>query len=236
MVLPELWASGADGERLSEITAQAAEAVPGPRSAALAEAARKHAIWLVAGSVPEQVDDLIYNTTLVFDPSGAISTAHRKAHLYSPTGEDKIFARGDDVSVVETDHLGTIGVATSFDGDHPGYARAMRDRGARLVVMPAAYEVAAESWWNILHPANALANGQWWIIANQCGGEGEAALFGRSRIIAPDGTVVTEAPRHTDSSGPHLIVSDIDLQAGIEAADDESAPLWIDARPEIYPV
>jgi hypothetical protein len=46
-----------------------------------------------------------------------------------------------------------------------------------------------------LYPANALANGQWWLMANQCGGDGPNALLGRSRIIAPDGAVIAEAPR-----------------------------------------
>ncbi|HZX01695.1 carbon-nitrogen hydrolase family protein [Kribbella sp.] len=225
VVLPELWASGYDVARLGEIVAATAEPVPGPRSEALAQAAREHGLWLVAGSVPESADGRIYNTTLVFDPDGGLVGVHRKVHLYRPTAEDAVFAPGDTVTVLDTDRFGGVGLATCFDGDHPGYARALRDRGARLVVMPAAYETAAESWWDVLHPANALANGQWWITVNQCGGE----MFGRSRVIAPDGTTVAEAPR-----GPHLLTCDVDLEAGVHEADTHNSALWNDAQPELY--
>ncbi|HWU31755.1 MAG TPA: carbon-nitrogen hydrolase family protein [Marmoricola sp.] len=236
IVLPELWASGYDAPRLGEIVAATAEPVPGPRSEALAAAAREHKLWLVAGSVPEEADGQVYNTTLVFDPAGDLIGVHRKVHLYKPTAEDAVFGAGETVTVLDTERFGKVGLATCFDGDHPGYARALRDRGARLVIMPAAYEAGAESWWDILHPANALANGQWWITVNQAGGDGDAAMFGRSRVIAPNGTVAGEAPRHTDAPGPHLVTVDVDLQAGIDAADDEVGALWTDARPDLYRV
>lgn len=234
VVLPELWASGYDAARLGEIVAATAEPVPGPRSEALARAAAEHGLWLVAGSVPESADGRVYNSTLMFDPAGELVGVHRKVHLYRPTAEDAVFAPGDTVTVLGTERFGTVGFATCFDGDHPGYARALRDRGARLVVMPAAYETAAERWWDVLHPANALANGQWWITVNQSGGDGGAAMFGRSRVIAPDGTTVAEAPRHGSTPGPHLITCDVDLEAGIRAADQHSSALWNDARPDLY--
>ncbi|RVU23060.1 carbon-nitrogen hydrolase family protein [Streptomyces antnestii] len=233
VVLPELWASGYDAPRLGAIVAAAAEPVPGPRSDRLAEAARTYGIWLFAGSVPELADGVTYNTTVVYGPDGAVAGRHRKAHLYRPTAEDAVFAAGDEASVVDTDRFGRIGMATCFDGDHAGYARALRERGARVVVMPAAYEAGAERWWDLLHPANALANGQWWITVNQAGGEGDAAMFGRSRVIAPDGTVVCEAPRH-DAGGPNVVTCTVDLAAGIADADTHSSALWTDTRPELY--
>ena len=38
-------------------------------------------------------------------------------------------------------------------------ARAFVEEGARVVIAPCAYEVATETWWDVLYPANALANG-----------------------------------------------------------------------------
>ncbi|MFD7072651.1 carbon-nitrogen hydrolase family protein [Nocardioides sp. NPDC059952] len=233
VVLPELWASGYDASRLGEIVAAAAEPVPGPRSDRLAEAARTHGIWLFAGSVPELAEEATYNTTVVYDPTGEIVARHRKAHLYRATAEDAVFAAGSEATVIDTEPFGRIGMAICFDGDQPGYARALRDRGARLVVMPAAYEAGAETWWELLHPANALANGQWWITVNQAGGEGEAAMFGRSRVIAPNGAIVCEAPRH-DAGGPSVVTCTVALAAGIADADVHGAALWTDTRTELY--
>jgi hypothetical protein len=74
--------------------------------------------------------------------------------------------------------------------------------GRRSALAAAAYEVGAEHWWDLLYPAHALANGQWRVTVNQCGGSGPGAMFGRSRVIAPDGRVVAEAPAVTGGRGP----------------------------------
>lgn len=234
IVLPELWASGYDAARLEACAKAAAESVPGPRSAALAAAARRADAWLVAGSVPELDDGKLYNTAVVYGPDGSIRGKHRKAHLYRPTAEHEVFTAGDQVTVVPTEPFGPLGLAICFDGDHPAYARALRDRGARIVVMVAAYEVGAEHWWELLYPAHALGNGQWWVTANQCGGTGPGAMFGRSRVIAPDGRVVAEAPGLDAAGDPHLMTCDVDLHGELQRADRESAELWAGARPEIY--
>ena len=64
---------------------------------------------------------------------------------------------------------------------------AWRLRGARLVVAPSAYEVEGATTWDVLYPALALANSQWWIQSNQCGAHGTTTLLGASRIVAPTG-------------------------------------------------
>jgi predicted amidohydrolase len=234
IVLPELWASGYDSARLGSCAKGAAEPLPGRRSEALAGAARRANAWLVAGSVPELDGESLYNTAVVYGPDGTIRGKHRKAHLYRPTAEHEVFTAGDQVTVVATENFGPLGLAICFDGDFPAYARALRDRGARVVVMVAAYEVGAEHWWDLLHPAHALSNGQWWVTVNQCGGSGPGAMFGRSRVIAPDGRVVAEAPGLDTAREPHLMTCEIDLEGELQRADRESAVLRADDRPEIY--
>lgn len=222
VVLPELWSCGYDPATVAGDARNAAEPFDGPRGGALAEAARAHRVWLFAGTVPELGDGRLYNTALCYGPDGALIGTHRKMHLYTPLGEDEVFTAGDRATVIEVDGIGTVGVSTCFDGDHPDYARALRDGGARVVIAPCAYETATESWWDILYPANALANGQWWIMANQCGGD----LLGKSRVIAPDGTIVAQGRRVGDGDGADLMVVEIDVPAGIRAADAYAGALW----------
>jgi predicted amidohydrolase len=232
VVLPELWPSGYDAGRLADDVAACAEPLTGPRGQALAAAARKHGVWLFAGSVPEASDGRIFNTAPVFAPSGELVAAHRKVHLY--TGEDAVFAAGDEVTVVDAGTLGRVGLSICFDGDQAGYSRALRARGARVVVSMSAYERAAERWWDLLHPAQALAHGQWWLMVNQCGGSGPLALLGGSRVIAPSGDVVAEAPRVGAGNGDALLVADLDLAGGIAAWDRTSSLLWAGARERTY--
>lgn len=220
VVLPELWPCGYDPATLLADASASAEPLDGPRGAALAAAAKRHGIWLFAGTVPEHDRERLFNTAVVYAPDGTLRAAHRKRHLYTPLGEDAVFSPGDTATVVQVPGLGAVGISTCFDGDHPAYARELFDFGARIVVAPCAYETAAESWWDLLYPANALVNGQWWIMSNQVGGK----LLGRSRVIAPDGSTLAEAER-VATPGSETIVLDVDLLAGIAVADKESGAL-----------
>jgi predicted amidohydrolase len=225
VLLPELWPCGYDPATLASDAAAAAEPLDGPRGRALSNAAVSQSIWLFAGSVPELDGGELYNTAVVYGPDGQLAASHRKVYLYAPLGEDNVFAAGTQPTVLEVDGLGTVGLSTCFDGDHPAYARQLHDLGARIVVEPCAYEVAAESWWDVLYPANALVNGQWWLMSNQCGGE----LLGRSRVIAPDGSIVAEAGRvGDDTADPELLVVSVDLHAAITEAEANAGALWAD--------
>ena len=236
VVLPELWSSGYDHRTLAGDVAGCAEPLDGPRGRALAAAARAAGVWLFAGSVPEQAGGATYNTAPVYGPDGELRAAHRKAHLYTALGEDLVFRAGDEATVVDAGPLGRVGLSTCFDGDHAGYSRALRNRGARVVVSVSAYEVAAARWWDLLHPAQALAHGQWWLMANQRGGTGPTALLGGSRVLAPDGGVVAEAPRSDPdlpTRSPDLLVTDLDLGAALAAWDETSSLLWTATRDDL---
>ncbi|MCV7227032.1 carbon-nitrogen hydrolase family protein [Mycolicibacterium komossense] len=226
VVLPELWPCGYDPATLARDAREAAEPIDGPRGAALSGAARAHGVWLFAGTVPELDGDLLYNTAVVYDPAGRLAAVHRKVHLYTPLGEEKVFAAGDRPTVVHVDGVATVGLSTCFDGDRPAYARQLNQLGARVVIAPCAYEVGAEPWWDVLYPANALLNGQWWVMANQCGQD----LLGKSKIIAPDGSVAVQAARVGQRDTPELLVATLDLESGIREAERVSGALWADER------
>src|ERR1700722_7199467 len=236
LVLPELWPCGYDPATLPDDALQAAEPRNGPRSKRLAEAARSAALWLVAGSVPElgRHGDL-YDTALVYNPQGDLVAWHRKAHLYPPTSEPSIFRPGDRLTTFKDPTLGVVGVVVCFDGDFPEVAQTLARRGARLVVAPAAYEVEGASSWDVLYPALALANSQWWIQSNQCGAHAPTTLMGASRIVAPTGTVVVEATRAVPGSTypPELLVQRIDLQLAYQK-DGIGTLLAEGRRPLLY--
>jgi predicted amidohydrolase len=224
VVLPELWPCGYDPATLARDAEAAAEPLEGPRGRALSAAAASSGVWLFAGTVPERDGACLYNTAVVYGPDGQLAAAHRKVYLYTPLREDEVFSAGQGPTVVDIDGIGIVGLSTCFDGDHPAYARQLQRLGARIVVEPAAYEVAAETWWDILYPANALANGQWWVMANQCGDE----LLGKSKVIGPDGTIVAQAGRVGETDPAELLVVTVDFDSGIHEADRTAAALWAD--------
>ena len=203
VVLPELWVCGYDVSSLAADAAAAAEPLSGPLVGRLGELARRHGIWLAAGSVPERPEPgaRLFNTALLFGRDGELAAWHRKFRLYSPLGEDRVFAAGTGVTVCRTEELGVVGLAVCFDGDFPETARSLRAAGADLVLLPSAYETGAAKWWRTLYPAHALSNGQWWVMANQCGTNPGGELLGESQVISPEGEVVARASSVSEASG-----------------------------------
>jgi predicted amidohydrolase len=235
LVLPELWSCGYDPETLGRDARRDAEPRDGPRAASLAEAARRHGLFL-AGSVPELAEDgSVFDTALVFNPEGALSALHRKAHLFAPTLEHGVFAPGDRLTTFDDPMLGTVGVVVGFDGDFPEVARVLALRGARLVLAPSAYEVEGAPAWDLLHPALALANSQWWVQANQAGSHATSTLLGASRIVAPTGTVVAGATSAVPGrpSPAELLVHRIDLHLAYRR-EGVGALLEDERHPELY--
>lgn len=145
-----------------------------------------------------------------------------------------MFAAGDGVTVCRTDELGVVGLAVCFDGDFPETARSFRAAGADLVLLPSAYETAARTWWRTLYPAHALSNGQWWVLANQCGAHASGELLGESQIISPFGETVARAASAMTPSGcsakgvaeKETLVAEIPLADGIASAAADNGVLW----------
>lgn len=236
VVLPELWASGYDAGTLAADAARAAEPLGGPRTRALGELARRHDVHLFAGTVPEAAGAALYNTAIVFGARGELLGAHRKAHLYPFTGEDAVFAAGDRLTVIDSDVLGRVGLTVCFDGDFPEVPLALGRRGAATVVQPCAYEAEAATWWDRLYPAAAVANGQWWILANQCGTTATGTLLGASRVIDPAGRVVAEARRvgPGGQAAPEVLLASVDTRPRPEGEAAGAAALRRCRRPELY--
>jgi predicted amidohydrolase len=236
LVLPELWSCGYDPETLAEDVRRDAEPRDGGRSTQLADAARRHGLFLAAGSVPELGDDgLVYDTALVFDPRGQLAAWHRKAHLYGPTLEHTVFTPGDRLTTFDDPTLGRVGLVVGFDGDFPEVGRALALRGARLVLAPSAFEVESAPAWDLLQPAVALTNSQWWVQANQAGSHSSSTLLGASRIIAPTGTVVAQASGAVPgrSSPAELLVHRLDLHLAYQR-EGVAAYLEEERHPDLY--
>ncbi len=143
ILLPELWPCGFSWDTLADDARAAAEPLDGPRGAVLGAAAAAAGAWVLAGTVPEATAAGVANAAVLYAPDGRLAAVHRKVRLYTPLHEERAFAAGDALTVVEHPQLGPAGIATCFDGDFPEVARALRRAGARVVLHPAAYEVAA---------------------------------------------------------------------------------------------
>jgi Predicted amidohydrolase len=91
VLLPELWDTGYDLKRLDEIADKNGERA----KQLLSDAAEKLQAHVIGGSVAENRDGRMYNTTFVFDRSGKLAGSYSKAHLFRLMEEEKFLAAGD---------------------------------------------------------------------------------------------------------------------------------------------
>ncbi len=110
-----------------------AETIPGPTTARLGEAAKRHASYLIAG-LYEREGATIYNTAVLIDRQGQIAGKYRK--VYVPFPElDSGLTPGNEYPVFRTD-FGTVGIMICYDVFFPDPARALARQGAEILVLP----------------------------------------------------------------------------------------------------
>ncbi len=113
--------------------AEVGEPIPGPSTKALADAARRNRLWVVAGLM-EQEGDTLYNTAVLLDREGRLAGKYRKVHL--PREEWlKGVTPGDEYPVFETD-FGTVAIQVCYDWFFPEAAAAFALRGAEILFAP----------------------------------------------------------------------------------------------------
>lgn len=192
-----------------------AEPVPGPTSELMSELAREFKITLLAGSLGERCEgDKIYNTSLLFGPTGELLARYRKLHLFDidlpgevTFRESEFMGFGDRIAVTDT-NVGRLGQATCYDLRFPELFRLLVDEGAEVIVIPSAFAMATgRDHWEVLLRARAIENQCFVIAPNQFGRHGgNLQTYGRSMIIDPWGTVLAKA-----TDGSCVITAEIDF-------------------------
>jgi len=103
------------------------EAVPGPVSAALADLARKHRLWLIA-SIREKDAGKTFVTSLLADRDGKIVGKYRKSHKMP----DEVLDLGDDLPVFQTE-FGPVAMRVGTDRFFADIDHVYAAKGARLI-------------------------------------------------------------------------------------------------------
>ncbi|MFE4578483.1 carbon-nitrogen family hydrolase [Streptomyces chartreusis] len=199
VVLPELWTTGAFAY---EGFADGAEPLEGPTYEVMAKAASDAGVWLHAGSIPERApadggsatgDGPLYNTSLVFSPSGELAAAYRKIHRFGfDKGEAVLMAAGEDLVTVRLPGT-TLGVATCYDLRFPELFRGLVDAGAEILVVPAGWPERRRAHWTLLAQARAVENQAFVLACGTAGTHAGVPQAGHSIVVDPWGEVLAQA-------------------------------------------
>jgi predicted amidohydrolase len=204
VVLPEAWARDF-GEAGSDVSAYA-EPVDGPFAGELERVAAARGTTVVAGMFETGADpSRPFNTLLV---RGRARAEYRKIHLYDSFGyreSDRLSAGEPEPVVVDVAGF-RVGLMTCYDLRFPELARLLVDRGAEVLVVPAAWVAGPRKveHWRTLARARAIENTVFVVAVGQPG----PRYSGHSLVVDPLGDVLVEA-----GDGPEVVSATLDREA-----------------------
>jgi len=200
----------------------------GPIQEFLAQQAQTLQMTIVGGTIPLAsrpgknpgdadyllTDGRVRPASLVYSPSGELQARYDKIHLFdvkvadkqSAYSESRSYEPGTELVTVDTP-LGCLGLTVCYDLRFPEMYRALFQRGAEIVTVPAAFtKVTGEAHWESLLRARAIENQCYVIAAGQGGRHNEKReTWGHSMIIDPWGTILAQV-----EMGEGVAVAEID--------------------------
>lgn len=194
-----------------------AEPIDGALVARFREAAARHAMMLLLGSIHERIPDdpaRVYNTSVLIADNGDVLASYRKLKLFDVSlpevkiRESDSIAPGDAAPPVVETPIGKLGLSICFDLRFSDLYLDLRRRGAEIVFIPSNFTApTGAAHWEVLLRARAV-EGQFFVVAPAQTGEHNPKYtsYGHSMLVDPWGEVVAMAP-----PGPGLTYGEIDL-------------------------
>ena len=195
----------------------AAEIVPAVVLPFLAEAAARHAMFVVGGSVLlTGAGGKLRNASPVFGPDGSWLANYDKIHLFDADFSDEhyqesaLIEAGAAPVALDVDDW-RLGLSICYDLRFPELYRRYAADGCQILSIPASFaSTTGADHWQVLLRARAIENQAYVLAPAQAGTHpGARKTWGHSLIVDPWGTVVAQADGGPDVEGT-LIVAELD--------------------------
>ncbi|XP_050415931.1 omega-amidase NIT2 [Patella vulgata] len=212
-----------------------AEKIPGPSTDALAEAAKENQIFLVGGSIPEEHNGKLYNTSTIFNPEGKLIAKHRKIHLFDIDvpgkirfQESEVLSPGSQYTTFDTPFC-KVGVAICYDIRFAELGQAYARKGCQLLLYPGAFNMTTgPAHWELLQRGRALDNQLYVATISPARDEkAKYTAWGHSTVVNPWGDVIS-----TTEHEKTIVYSDIDLEYLKQVR--EMVPISKQRREDLY--
>ncbi|WP_394173682.1 carbon-nitrogen hydrolase family protein [Thalassotalea litorea] len=177
-----------------------AQPMPGDAEQRYCQLARECNIYLVTGSLYQRIDDKIYNTCSVIDPSGEVICRYQKIYPFLPyeTG----ISSGNEFTTFNIPGVGCFGISICYDMWFPETIRALCYQGAEVIIHPTLTNTIDRDVELSICRANAATNQCYMVDINAAG---EMAV-GKSIIVGPGGEVI-----HQADTNQELILFEVDF-------------------------
>jgi nitrilase len=190
----------------------------GPIQAMLSEAAARHGVWVVGGTLPMRSPDpqRVFNSSCVYAPDGAPAARYDKIHLFrfertsggvrESYDEGRAILAGTEPVACDAGGL-RVGLSVCYDLRFPELYRALMAPPCDLICVPSAFTyTTGQAHWEMLLRARAVEN-QCYVLAPAQGGRHENGrrTWGHSMIIDPWGEVLAVRPE-----GEGVVLAELD--------------------------
>lgn len=194
-----------------------AESLDGATVTRFREAAARHGMMLLLGSLHELIPAdpaRVYNTSVLIGADGAMLASYRKLRLFDvelPTlkiKESDSIAPGESPPPVVDTPIGKLGLTICFDLRFSDLYLSLRRRGAEIVFIPSNFTApTGAAHWEVMLRARAV-EGQFFVVAPAQTGRHNPKYtsFGHSMVVDPWGRILATAP-----PGTGLVYGDINL-------------------------
>ena len=157
------------------------------------DAARKHNIWLIPGSMFERTEDgRIFNTAAVINPAGEIVASYRKMFPFRPY-ETEVEA-GTEFCVFDVPDVGRFGLSICYDIWFPETTRQLTAQGVEVLLHPVLTGTTDRDAELAIARATAAQFQCYVVDVNGLGAGGN----GRSCVVDPSATVLHQSAGQED--------------------------------------
>jgi predicted amidohydrolase len=227
VIFPEL---SLTGYVVRDLIYELAEPIRGSSTRLLEEVAKKEGVYIVFGMIErsEKAHAVLYNTAVLLGPEGFVGK-YQKMHLptHSVFEEKRYFRPGYQAPVFDTD-IGKVGLMICYDVFFPEVTRMLRLNGSQLTVCISASPAVRRKFFEVLTVARAMENTMYFAYVNLVGIEDGLQFWGGSRLIAPTGSIVSQAKYDEEDQ----------VTAKLDYADlkrtETFVPTLRDLRPEFF--
>ena len=196
-VLPEMFNCPYENEKFIEYCEKKENS---PSLNRMSQLAKDLDMYILAGSIPEEIDGKIYNSSFFFNNKGEIIKNHKKVHLFDidVTGkisfkESDTLSSGDSFNIADTPY-GKIGMGICYDLRFVELSRILTLNGADILIYPGAFNLTTgPAHWETLFKSRALDNQVYAIgVAPALNKNSNYHAYGHSLVASPWGDIIAE--------------------------------------------
>ena len=156
----------------------------------------------------------LVNRSYLINNKGVIVKKYDKIHMFDVNiskkethRESDTFEAGKNISLLNINKI-NIGFTICYDLRFPNLFRKLAQRGAQIILMPAAFTVpSGKDHWEVMLRSRAIENSLFLVATGMCGNHHmNRKTYGHSLIVNPWGKVISKA-----KSKPKILNTNINL-------------------------